>query len=284
VEKLEPNAVVTLRNQVSPWLMVLQVSPDGWVFPPFLPGQVTTLGVFGSAPRSPLSDLEMPPPDPSRLIRRAYSIASSPVNREYLEFYVNLVPGGVLSPRLFALDIGDRVWLSPKVVGAFTFEHVPQDADVVLIANGSGLAPYLSMLTTHLELVDQRRVALVHGVRHSWDLGYRSVFLAMQHLRKNFTYVPVVSRPQQEPVPWKGAVGHVQEAFAAGGALDRAWGFHPSPERTHVFLCGSPLMIEETTALLLAEGFRQGTRSTPGTIHTESYWTLEAERRHGARD
>jgi ferredoxin--NADP+ reductase len=282
VEKPEPNAVVTLRNQVSPWLMVLQVTPDGWEFPPFLAGQVTTLGVFGSAPRSPLSDPEIPAADSFRLIRRAYSIASSPVNREYLEFYLNLVPGGVLSPRLFALNIGDRVWLSPKVVGAFVFEHVPQDADVVLIANGSGLAPYLSMLTTHLELVGQRRVALVHGVRHSWDLGYRSVFLAMQHLRKNFTYVPFVSRPQQEPVPWKGAVGHVQEAFAAGGALDRAWGFHPRPERTHVFLCGSPLMIEEMTALLLTEGFRKGTHSAPGTIHTESYWTLEAERRRAA--
>jgi ferredoxin--NADP+ reductase len=277
----ELNAVVTLRNQVSPWLMVLQLTPDGWEFPPFLAGQYTTLGMPGGAARSPLSDRETSPPDPDRLIRRAYSIASSPVNREYLEFYLNLVPQGILSPRLFALNLGDRAWLSPKVVGAFTFEHVPQDADVVLVANGSGLAPYLSMLTTHLELVSQRRVALLHGVRHSWDLGYRSVFLAMQHLRKNFTYLPVVSRPQQEPVPWRGAAGHVQDAFKTGGALDRAWGFHPGPERTHVFLCGSPLMIEAMTALLLAEGFRAGTRALPGTIHAESYWSLEAERRRG---
>jgi ferredoxin--NADP+ reductase len=253
--------------------MILRVAPDGWRFSEFVPGQYATLGLPGSAPRSPLAEPEAAPASAERLIRRAYSIASSPANREFLEFYLNLVPRGVLSPRLFALEIGDRLCLSPKAVGTFTFDRVPADTDVLFAANGTGLAPFVSMLATHRELAHRGRVALLHGVRHSWDLGYRAVFLAMQNLRDNFTYLPVLSRPAQEPVPWAGAVGHVQDLFAPGGALDQAWGFHPGPERTHLFLCGSPVMIEEMTAILESEGFREGTPAAPGTIHAEKYWT-----------
>jgi ferredoxin--NADP+ reductase len=262
------NAVVTSKTLLSPGLMVLRVAPEGWDFPPFLPGQYATLGLPGTA---------------DRLIRRAYSIASSPANRDFLEFYLNLVPCGVLSPRLFDLRIGDRLWLSPRAVGRFTFDQVPAEADVLFIANGTGLAPFVSMLGTHRELAArQGRVALLHGVRHSWDLGYRAVFLAMQNLRDNFTYLPVLSRPAEEPAPWTGAAGHVQDLIARDGALDRAWGFHPGPDRTHVFLCGSPVMIEEMTAILLGEGFRRQAPGAPGTIHAESYWPLKADRSRGA--
>ena len=87
---------------------------------------------------------------------------------------------------------------------------------------GSGNpTPYVSMLTTHLSFLTQRRVAVMHGVRHSWDLAYRSILTVMQHLRNNFTYLPIISRPQQEPVPWTGATGHVQD-FWKDEALERA--------------------------------------------------------------
>jgi ferredoxin/flavodoxin---NADP+ reductase len=103
------NAVVTLRNEVSPWLMILQVVPDGWEFPDYVPGQFTSLGLPGSASRCALGGPEPHPADPDKLIKRAYCIASSPVNHEFLEFYVALVPGGALTPRLFNLKIGDRI-------------------------------------------------------------------------------------------------------------------------------------------------------------------------------
>jgi ferredoxin--NADP+ reductase len=249
--------------------MILRVAPDGWGFPSFVPGQYATLGLFGNAPRSPLAEPEAPPAAPDRLIRRAYSIASSPANREFLEFYLNLVPCGSLSPRLFRLDIGDRLWLSARAVGTFTFDRVSGEADVLFVANGTGLAPFVSMLATHRDLARSGRVTLLHGVRHSWDLGYRAVFLAMQNLRDNFTYLPVLSRPAQEPVPWTGATGHVQDVFR---------GLHARPERTHVFLCGSPVMIEEMTAILLREGFRRHAPGAPGQVHAESYWPLKAGR------
>jgi ferredoxin--NADP+ reductase len=265
------NAIVTLRTAVSPWLIILQVSPDRWDLPAFAPGQYISLGLPGSASRCALAEAEAAPPRPDTLIRRPYSIASSPMNRDFMEFYVNLVPGGIFTPRLFDLDVGDRIWLAPRVAGTFTFDQVPQDANVILVANGSGLAPYISMLTTHLGLLTQRRVALIHGVRHSWDLGYRSMLLAMEHLRTNFTYIPVVSRPAHEPVPWRGAIGHVQDAWRAG-ILERRWGAHPSPEDTHVFLCGSPEMIDDMVALLAVDGFAEIQGKKPGQIHVERYW------------
>ena len=267
------NAVVTLRNEVSPWLMILQVVPDGWDIPDYEPGQFASLGLFGSASRCALGEPEDPAPDQEKLIKRAYSIASSPVNREFLEFYIALVPGGALTPRLFDLKIGDRVYLSPRVVGRFALEpsRIAENSNLVLVATSSGLAPFVSMLSTHLRFPSQHQIAIVHGVRHSWDLGYRSILMAMQHLRPNVTYLPVVSRPDKEPVLWKGATGHVQDVWTSG-LLERAWGFAPGPEDTHVFMCGSPHMIASMTELLAQEGFKEDARDEPGQVHAEKYW------------
>ena len=267
------NAVVTLTNEVSPWLKILQVVPDGWNYPDYLPGQFATLGLFGSASRCSIAEPERTVASPDRLIKRAYSIASSPVNREFIEFYVALVPGGVLTPRLFNLKIGDRIWLSQRATGKFTYDdsRVPKGADLVLITTSSGLAPFVSMLKTHLRFPPQRRVALIHGVRNSWDLGYRSILMAMEHLRTNLTYIPVISRTKEEPVPWKGATGHVQDVWKSG-AIEKAWGSRPGPENTHVFICGSPHMSESMIEILGREGFKEDTKNEPGQIHVEKYW------------
>jgi ferredoxin--NADP+ reductase len=273
MDKTVLNAVVTLRNEVSPWLMILQVVPDGWDFPDYVPGQITSLGLFGLASRCSLAEPEKLPADPDKLIKRAYSIASSPTNREFLEFYVALVPGGVLTPRLFNLKIGDRIWLSQKAVGKFTFDdsRVPKGDNVILVATSSGLAPFVSMLSTYLRFPPERRVALIHGVRHSWDLGYRSILMAMERLRTNFAYIPVVSRPKEEPVPWKGATGHVQDVWKSE-TIEKAWGIRPGPENTHVFMCGSPRMSESMTGVLQQEGFKEDRKNEPGQIHVEKYW------------
>lgn len=265
------NAVVLLSSSVSPWLRIIQVAPLGWHYPDFEPGQYTTLGIYGSTPRCELAEAELHPPDPSKLLRRPYSIVSSPQNKEFLEFYVNLVPTGICTPRLFSLKIGDPVWLSDRVVGTFTFKNVPDDANVVLIANGAGLAPFVSMVSTHLSVSASRRVTLMHGVRHSWDLGYRSVFMAMQRLRNNFTYVPIVSRPELEPIAWQGGTGHVQD-FWQSERFEQVCGFDPRPESTHIFLCGSPEMIESMTELAALKGFQEMDKAGTGQIHVERFW------------
>lgn len=265
------NAVVTLRDEISPWLMILRVVADGWELPEFLPGQFAVIGLPGSAARCALSEPENPSPDPNKLIRRAYSIASSSLTRQYMEFYVALVTSGALTPRLFSLKIGDRIWLGQKITGMFTFDQIPADKNVVMIATGTGLAPYMSMLSTHLMCGGTRRFAVLHGARHSWDLGYRSQLMTLEHLCPNFTYIPTISRAQGEPAPWPGPVGYVQDLWR-DGVIDRTWGFCPAPENTHVFLCGSPSMIDETVAMLGQEGFKEHTKKEPGEIHVERYW------------
>ena len=190
---------------------------------------------------------------------------------------LNLYPDGGLTPRLFALQIGDRIWLSDHATGAFTFDYIPEDANVVLIATGTGLAPYVSMLSTHLRLGSQRRVAVLHGVRNSWDLGYRSILMTMQHLRSNVIYVPVISRPDDEPVPWRGATGHVEDVWK-GPTLAEMWDARPTPKDTHVFLCGSPHMIDDMAALLAHEEFREHTEDVPGEVHVERYRTTSPSR------
>ena len=265
------NAVVALRTEISPWLIILRVVPDGWDMPSFKPGQFGVVGLPGSAPRCAISEPEDPPYAPEKMIRRAYSIASSSRIGEYMEFYIALVTSGALTPRLFELNIGDPIWLSPKVTGLFTLEQVPAGKNLILIATGTGLAPYMSMLSTQLTCGASERVAVLHGARHSWDLGYRSELMTLQHLCRNLTYAPIISRPDNEPMPWPGETGYVQDLWKRG-VIDQAWGYNPAPEDTHVFLCGSPDMIDDTIAMLNTKGFREHTKKEPGEIHVERYW------------
>jgi ferredoxin--NADP+ reductase len=269
--KAELNAILKERIEVAPGLGMFRIAPDGWALPQWTPGQYCAIGLPASAPRASMTEPEPEGGDPRRFIRRAYSMASTPLARDHVELFVNLVPSGEFTPRLFALKPGDRLWLGPKFTGLFTLRDVARDKNVALVGTGTGLAPYMSMLRTELESSDHRRVAVLHGARHSWELGYTAELYTMARLCPGFTYLPAVSRPAQELVPWGGATGHVQ-ALWTGGALDRAWGFHPTPEDTHVFLCGNPAMIDDMIALLGREGYCEHAPRSPGQIHLERYW------------
>jgi ferredoxin--NADP+ reductase len=268
---VELNAILAQRLEVAPGLAIFRVVPDGWELPEFVPGQFAVLGLPAEAPRIAGADPEDPPPKPGTLIRRAYSIASSSRQKEYLEFYLALVRSGALTPRLFALSPGNKLWLGKKFSGLFTLSEVPPAANLVMLATGTGIAPYMSMLRTHLAEDAQRRTAVIHGARHASDLGYRNELEALERQFSHFAYIPVISRPQEERLPWGGEVGYVQDVWRRGVVAAR-WGFPPSPQHTHVFLCGNPGMVEAMLALLAAEGYQEHTAKTPGQVHTEKYW------------
>src|SRR5689334_5651328 len=115
------NATVVGREEINPQLLIMRVRPDGQLFE-FRPGQFGVLGTLGSAPRVAGSTPEEKAAEPDKIIRRAYSIASSSLERRYVEFYLTLITNGALTPRLFALKHGDRVFLGPKASGLFTLD------------------------------------------------------------------------------------------------------------------------------------------------------------------
>ncbi len=263
------NATLIGREEVNPQLLVVRVQPDGPLFE-FKPGQFAVLGLLGGESRVPEASAEDTRPDPTKLIRRAYSIASSSVERRYLEFYLTLITSGQLTPRLFALKHGGRLFLGPKAAGVFTLDRVPAGKHVVLVATGTGLAPYISMLRTLLMNDTTRRYVVIHGARFSWDLGYRGELETLARLRPNFTYIPSITRQDQDP-SFRGFTGRIQTLLEQG-VVERESGIALDPGSVDVFLCGNPDMINTVKGMLAVRGFVPDHGQEPGTIHVEEYW------------
>lgn len=266
---VELNSVVTQVIQVSPIMKIIRIKPIDWELPPFESGQFVALGLPASAPRCPEATEEhTKQEDPDKLIKRAYSIASSSTV-DYIEFYITLVHSGSLTPRIFALNIGDKVWLGKKAVGMFTLSEIENDQNVILIATGTGVAPYMSMLRSNA-LVRTGKMMVIHGAANSWDLGYSSELTLLETMFQNFTYYPTITEPDKEPAGWSGDTRFI-EAIWQDGVVEKKWGFKPAPENTHVFLCGNPIMVKGMKEELEKEGFTEHKRKSPGQIHIEEF-------------
>ena len=263
------NSTVIQRVELTPELIILRVVPDDWDMPDFKPGQFAVLGLPYSAERIKFSDVEEQSGKPDKIIKRAYSIASSSDNKDYIEFYITLVRSGALTPRLFALRPGDKVFLGKKITGMFTLDSIDGNADLIMLSTGTGLAPYMSMLRTILTPNLKNNFLVVHGARHSWDLGYRSELMTLRTICKKLQYIPVISRPKDELTKWGGQIGYVQDIWNNKNELFQ---FDVDPLKTHVLLCGNPGMIDGMVDILSAEGFTEHSKRTPGNIHLERYW------------
>jgi ferredoxin--NADP+ reductase len=267
------NAVVVQRQDLGERQMILGIAPDGWTLPRFEAGQFATVGIPAEFPRAAGCRPEREPAKQGALIKRALSIASAPEASAALEFYLALVDDGNFTARLWALHHGARVWLGPKISGGFTLRRVAPGRHLILIAAGTGLAPFISMLRSRFDPQRPERTLLIHGARHARELGYRAELMALAQRHPTFAYLPVLSRPRDEPTPWVGSVGYVQQIWATG-AVERRWGESPAPESTDVFLCGSPAMVDGMSELLRQQGFSEyHARGNPaGQIHVERYW------------
>lgn len=266
---IELNSVITQILQVSPIMKIVRVKPVGWEFPEFKGGQFVALALPGSAERcdSATDEFETPE-DPDKLIKRAYSIASTSTS-DYVEFYITLVHSGALTPRLFNLNIGDKVFMGKKGVGMFTLDSVVPEKNIVLIATGTGVAPYMSMLRSDA-LKRKGNIMVVHGAANSWDLGYSSELQLLESMFDQFTYLPTITEPQKEPAGWNGDTRFIEKIWQGGIAKEK-WGFDPTAEDTEIFLCGNPRMIESMVALLEKDGFTEHTKKVPGQIHVEEF-------------
>lgn len=267
---LEYNAVITQKTEVAPGLCIFHIAPIGWDLPPLKAGQFVAVGLKGSESRYEFADAEYEPADPDKMIRRAYSVASGSVDTDHVELYVSLVKSGALTPRLFNLKTGDKLFMNKKFTGMFTLDQVEDDKNIILIATGTGVAPYMSMLRSSIKNHETRKYAVVHGSYNSWDLGYRSELRTVERFSPNFSYIPTISHPENEPIEWKGNVGFVQ-SILENRVLQEKWGTEITPENTSVFLCGHPKMIEDVVELLAKDGFTVHSKKDPGPIHTEKF-------------
>jgi ferredoxin--NADP+ reductase len=235
------------RSDWAPGLATLRIEAE---VERWQPGQFLNLSVEGAADED----------------RRSYSIASPPGG--LLEFLVTEVAGGKLTPRLLGLAVGDSLLVERKPQGFFTLHWVPPARDLWMVATGTGLGPFLSMLRS--EEVWQRfeRVVLVHGVRDATHFAHRDDLEALARVHTGLSLVGLVSRE----TPASGVLAGRATTALTDGSLERAAGISIDPANSHVMLCGNPQMIEDMTVLLAARGLRKHRVRNPGHITIEKYW------------
>lgn len=194
-------------------------------------------------------------------VARAFSFVNPP-DDPTLEFYGVIVPQGPLSPLLAKLKAGDALYVAPNPAGFLVLAEVPDAETLWLVATGTGLAPFLSILRTETPWRRFRNVVVVHAVRYARELTYVDVIR-----QTRARYVSFVSREQAA-----GSLTGRIPAAIADGRLEAAAGLALGASTSHVMLCGNPQMLRDASAALTARGLRKHRRRAPGHITVESFW------------
>jgi ferredoxin/flavodoxin---NADP+ reductase len=203
-------------------------------------------------------------------LTRAYSMVSTNYD-DKLEFFSIKVPDGPLTSRLRHIREGDRILVSRKPVGTLVLDNLMAGARLYLLATGTGLAPFMSIIRDPETYERFEKVVLVHGCRQIAELAYgetitgalpRDEFLG-DLIREKLLYYPTVTR---EPFHNRGRLTDLissGQLFVDTGmpALDAA--------SDRVMLCGSPQMLEDMRALLDTRGFHEGSNGKPGEFVIE---------------
>lgn len=194
-QALDYNATLIERFDITPRLAIFRVKPDEADYP-FAAGQYSVLGLKRCEKRLGEADPEEDDGrDPQQMIRRPYSICSGTQQHE-LEFYVSMLSGGELTPRLFQLRPGARLFLGPQARGFLTLENIPTDTNLLMVATGTGLGPYISMLRTHATSSPPTGSALfmAPATRGIWVIDPNSS--RMPHALRTF----VICQPSRAPM------------------------------------------------------------------------------------
>lgn len=200
-------------------------------------------------------------------VGRPYSLVNPP-HSQPLEFYYIEVPGGPLTPHLARLKPGDPILVAPRANGFMILDEIPQARHLWLIATGTGVGPFLSILSTEKPWERFEQVVLVYAVRSLSELSYQERIGHIQAKHPGrFAYVPFISREASDfAMP-----GRIPQAISNGHLEARA-GIKISAEDSQIMLCGNPQMVEDTTNLLIERGLKKHKRKDPGQITVENYW------------
>lgn len=223
----------------------------------FRPGQFARLGVRKAS---------------GSIIWRAYSLVSAP-HDEFLEFFSIVVPGGEFTSELSRLQVGDELLVERQPFGFLTLDRFVDGRDLWLLASGTGLAPFLSILQDPEVWQRFARIVLVYSARSRQELSYQALIQGLQQrdylqdYAGQLVYLPLVTR-EQVPGTLHGRV----TTLLANGELERAAGFALEPEQGRVMLCGNPQMIDDCRALLKARDMQLSLTRRPGQVAVENYW------------
>jgi ferredoxin--NADP+ reductase len=236
--------IVTERRDVASDLWIVRVHPEERIL--FVPGQYVTIGL----------------PAGDKLVERPYSVASSP-DEPSLEFFLEVEPGGRLSPELYEVPVGGQVRVRPIDKGRFTFDDQSGNPNHFMAATVTGIAPFVSMIR-HLPVLQPDsmpyRVAILQSASISAQLGYRDELIRRANEQKWLEYIPTISRVWLDS-GWEGERGRVEDV--ARKHLNR---LGLAASSTTAYLCGNPHMILNMEGILARAGFQKG------SIRKESYW------------
>ncbi len=207
-------------------------------------------------------------------IFRAYSIVSSPFD-EVLEFFSIVIEDGAFTSQLQHLQVGDELLLNTMPFGFLTLARYqkPLPKDLWLLATGTGLAPFLSMLQDLQTWEDYEHIVLAYSARSKDELAYIET---IERLQEDFgtlvdnpaklIFVPIVTREKIE-----GALSERLPQLLLNGKLQQQAGIALDIDSAHVMLCGNPEMVEDTKETLKSMGMVMNRRGE-GNIAVENYW------------
>jgi len=193
-----------------------------------------------------------------RPLMRAYSIASANYEEE-LEFFSIKVQDGPLTSRLQNIQIGDELLISAKPTGTLVADHLLPGKNLYLLATGTGLAPFLSIIRDPEVYERFEKVILIHGTRRVIDLAYREMITKElpqneffgEQIQNQLIYYPTVTR---EPFENQG---RITELMLNGKLFSDIGLPQPSLEDDRFMLCGSPAMLKDLTKVLDDWGFKE---------------------------
>lgn len=204
------------------------------------------------------------------LVVRAYSVVSSPFD-ETLEFFSIVVPDGAFTSNLQHLKVGDELYLEKIPYGYLTLARYQQPLphDLWLLATGTGLAPFLSMLQDFDTWSKYQKINLVYSVRTAAELAYvdriQEIAETFGEGHNGFKFIPIITRDPSAPLHDRLPI------LIENGELEKTAGIELNPATSHVMLCGNPQMVDDTKEALKCRGLTMNRRGE-GNIAVENYW------------
>ena len=259
---VDNKATITYVQLLKEDLVIIRLVPKDNPVPDYQPGQFITLGLPN-------------PLEGGKIVRRAYSIASHPENRKYVELVIRWVRKplpGRLTTQLFNAKEGDEIlWLKPTGRALLINETLPNgekdNRRIVCIGGGTGLAPFVSFAQHLHDIGDKREIIVLQGASYVDELSYKELLtnLESESIERgkdqwNFRYRAAISRPQEWfNRSWAGQVGRVETFLRPRdngiSPLEELIGDEITKENTIFYVCGWQGTIDGVMDFLKPKGF-----------------------------